>query len=124
MFCLLLSSLPHEEHHLKAQKDETGNHREPKFVFTKEQKEEEEEEEQKMLKEKHEFLEFFYTFKEKIHTFKNKLTTIDISLIIILSLILTYLIEKILMRFVMIISLAFNYDRYIRNIIRKELKNK
>ncbi len=57
----VVSSLPHEEHHLKAQKDGMGNHREPKLVFTKDQKEEEEEEEQKLLKEKHEFLEFFYT---------------------------------------------------------------
>jgi hypothetical protein len=74
-----------------------------------------------VLKEKHhlELLEFFYTFNEKIHTFKDKLTTKDISLIIILSFILTYLIKKLLFRFVMIISLAFISDRYIRNIIRK-----
>ena len=54
----------------------------------------------------------------------DKLTTKDISLIIILSFILTYLIKKLLFRIVMIISLAFNSDRYIRNIIRRELKNK
>jgi hypothetical protein len=34
--CSSVSSLPHEEHHLKAQTDGMTNHQ-PKFVFTKEQ---------------------------------------------------------------------------------------